>query len=239
MADDRKVFPTEDVMELVAGKGTPQADAVASFILDRSFTNPASLKASAPFASAWLAQLSRKFSDMEIDTDQTWESIVSQSKNIFGDHISLTRMTGHLKKIADEVLDEIRDMNDSLVTQTKAAADLEKQVKDLKPMEAALNAALAKCGDLENKLKEQKKEVGALRRQIMDFEGKIAISQDDLFQNIKDAIKDGLKNVSIGSAVASTIEASAGAETDTGKEEAGSDDFGFGEPKTDSDGFGF
>ena len=52
-----------------------------------------------------------------------------------------------------------------------------------------------------------KTEMNGLNRKLSEFEGKVAIDHEDLMQNIKDAIKDGLKGLSIGHAVANTIEA--------------------------------
>ncbi len=82
--------------------------------------------------------------------------------------------------------------------------------------------------------------MNGLNRKLSEFEGKVAIDHEDLMQNIKDAIKDGLKGLSIGHAVANTIEAASDSSADAVVESEVEDDFGFGSNSSkDSDGFGF
>lgn len=238
MADDRKIFPTETVLALATGKQDIDTREIASFILGRSVTSPLCAKAAAPFAAAWLARWYPKFMDMDYGEGQNWKTFVSQAKAKLGDNISLTAMSGGLAKLANQVLDTLRDSNESLAKQTQATVNLEKRVKELEPLETALKASQKKCADLEDKIKEQKSEMGALRRQAAEFQGKLAINHDDLMQNIKDAIKDGLKNVTVGSAIASTVDSAMSSEAPK-TEEIGTDDFGFGPSSSDSDGFGF
>ena len=82
--------------------------------------------------------------------------------------------------------------------------------------------------------------MGGLRKQVAEFQGKVAVSHDDLMQTIKDAIKDGLKGMVVGGVAAGAAVAGAdAAEAAPAEENAVPDDFGFGASGSNSDGFGF
>ena len=83
-------------------------------------------------------------------------------------------------------------------------------------------------------------DMGGLRKQMAEFQGKVAVSHDDLMQTIKDAIKDGLKGMVVGGVAAGAAVAGAdAAEAAPAEENAVPDDFGFGSSGSNSDGFGF
>lgn len=242
MAEDRKVFPVEQVLELAAGKAGADVSHIASFILGRSMASPVDVKAAAPFAAAWLARLDQRFLKLDWSEEKNWGAFVSDAQRILGDNISLTPMAGPLQALANQALDSIDEANASLDRQTDAALALEKRVKELEPLEGRLKALQKKYDDLENKMKAMKADMGALQREKAQFQGKIAIDHEELLQNIKDAIKDGLKGLSIGAAMAQTVESAAAAEalnaTSANAPEPEAD-FGFGGSSADSDGFGF
>lgn len=239
MAEDRKVFPIEQVLELVTGKKDADTRAITSFITGRPDVCPVCSRAAAPFAFAWLARWYPRFSDMEWKEGQSWESFVNQAKNSLGDNISLIPMKGRLKDAALQTLDVIKDTQASLTRQTEAVVKLEKEVAGLKPFESIAATAQKKCDDLEERVKTMKKEMTTLNRKALEFEGKIAVDHETLIDNIKEAIKDGLKGISIGSAVAGTVQAAAGSEAphpdQANKEPA--DEFGFGSSSDDEFGF--
>lgn len=239
MADERKIFPIEKILELVMDKAGANINEAAGYILGRTIDNPESAKAAAPFASTWLARWYPRFLDLEWKEGDSWESFLKQAQATIGDHISITPMTGRLKKLAGNVLDAIKDANESLVKQTDAVVALEKRVRELEPLEARLAAEQKKYDDLENKLKTMKGDMGALQRQAAEYQGKIAIDHDELLQNIKDAIKDGLKGISIGAAVAGTAAAASDADASAPAKDEVPDGFGFGSSGADADGFGF
>ena len=84
-----------------------------------------------------------------------------------------------------------------------------------------------------------KTDMGGLRRQVAEFQGKVAINHDELMQSIKDAIKDNLKNITVGVAAAGVAGEAAAAEEPAQEEGGVPDDFGFGTSGANSDGFGF
>ena len=93
---------------------------------------------------------------------------------------------------------------------------------------------------VEQQLEQDAEQMETLRKQVAEFQGKVAVSHDDLMQTIKDAIKDGLKGMVVGGAAAGAAVAGAdAAEAAPAEENAVPDDFGFGSSGSNSDGFGF
>lgn len=240
MADTRKIFPTEQIMELVAGKQGANVNEAASHIVGRPVTCADGAKTVAPFAAAWLARLHPRFMDMEWKEGENWNAFVKQARSVLGENVSIAPMTGRLKDVAGQALDAINDAKASLLRQTDAAAKLEAKVRELQPLENLTKALQKKNDELEGKLKSMKAEMGGLQRKVNEFQGKLAIDNDELMQTIKDAIKDGLKGVTVGAAAAGAVAASAGDASETATEsDSVPDDFGFGTSGADSDGFGF
>lgn len=240
MADDRKVFPLESVLALVTGKKDANVQELASFITGRSVTCAVCASAVGPFAAAWLARWYPKFMELDWAEGQDWNAFVSKWRKAVGDNVSLTPMDGRTKAMTAQALEAIAEANASAVRQSEAVVKLEARVRELEPFQASAEAAQKKCDELEGKLKAMKTEVGGLTRQVAEFQGKVAVSHDELMQTIKDAIKDGLKGLVVGGAVAGAAAASGSEEA--APADAGSsvpDDFGFGTSGADSDGFGF
>lgn len=239
MADERKIFPVETVLELVAGKMDANVSEIASFILGRSVKCADCAKIAGPLAAAWLAKWQPRFVNLEWKDGQSWESFVKEARTVMGDRLSITPMSGRMKAMSDAALDAFAADRESLARQTEATVALEKKVAELAPFREQAAAARKECDKLDEQIKTLKTEMGGLRRQAAEFQGKVAIAHDELMQNIKDAIKDGLKGLSIGAAIADTVEAAASAEASGVSSHEPEPEFGFGGNSTDSDGFGF
>ncbi|MDR1659765.1 MAG: hypothetical protein LBR94_05425 [Desulfovibrio sp.] len=240
---DRKVFPVESVLALVAGKGGVDIKDIAGYVTGRSLACDQCARAAGPFAAAWLARLYPKFSELEWKEDMSWDAFIAKGRRLFGDNVSLTPMDGRVRAMADQALDCLADSFKSLQSQTAAAAGLEERVRVLEPLEAKSVALQKRCDDLEDKIKSVNTDLGGLRRQAAGFQGKVAVDHDELMRSIKDAIKDGLKDglkgfAAGGVAAGAAITAGDGENAPAG-ESAVPVDFGFGASGSDGDGFGF
>lgn len=235
---DRKVFPVESVLALVVGKEGVDIKDIAGYVVGRSIACDCCAKAVGPFAAAWLARWYPKFMDLTWSEDQSWEGFVTRGRGMLGDNVSLTPMDGRTKALAGQTLDYLADTYASLSAQTAAVVKLEERVRELEPAEARAEALQKKCDELEAKIKTMNSDMGGLRKQVAEFQGKVAVSHDDLMQTIKDAIKDGLKGMVVGGVAAGAAVAGA-EEAAPAVENAVPDDFGFGSSGNDSDGFGF
>ena len=157
---------------------------------------------------------------------------------MLGDNVSLTCMDGLTKTLCDKVLTYLGDTYASMAAQTAAAAALEERVRALEPAEARAAALSKKVDELEAKIKTMNTDMGGLRKQVAEFQGKVAINHDELMMNIKDAIKDGLKGMVVGGVAAGAAAAGDDA-APAAEENAVPDDFGFGSSGANNDGFGF
>ena len=90
------------------------------------------------------------------------------------------------------------DMHGTMVSQRAEIATLRQQVETLAPYQGKAEELQKKCDKLEDTIKTMKTDMGGLRRQVAEFQGKVAINHDELMQSIKDAIKDDLKNITVG-----------------------------------------
>ena len=233
---DRKVFPVESVLALVVGKEGVDIKDIAGYVVGRSIACDCCAKAVGPFVARWYP----KFMDLTWSEDQSWEGFVTRGRGMLGDNVSLTPMDGRTKALAGQTLDYLADTFASLSAQTAAVVKLEERVRELEPAEARAEALQKKCDELEAKIKTMNSDMGGLRKQVAEFQGKVAVSHDDLMQTIKDAIKDGLKGMVVGGVAAGAAVAGAdAAEAAPAEENAVPDDFGFGASGSNSDGFGF
>lgn len=236
MADKRKVFPVEKVLELVVGKDGANVNEIAGYIHGETVDCGECARATGPFAAAWLTRWYPKFADLVYKEGESWPAFVKQASGLLGDHLSISPMDGTTREQARQTLNIIKDTEASLCRQTREVMDLEKRIKELEPMEAALAQAQKKNDELEAKIKQMKADALALQRKVAEFQGKMPIDHDELMDAIKTAIKDGMKGMVVaGSAAAATGGAEATPVDETVEEEAG---FGFGS-NVDSDGFGF
>lgn len=236
MADKRKVFPIEKVLELVAGRQNADVKEIAGYLLGETVDCDDCARAVAPFAAAWLARWYPRFVDIDVKDDESWPVFVKQGANAIGDHVSVAPMDGKPREQALQVLKIIRETDASLARQTRENMELERRIKALEPLEASLAQAQKKIDELEAKIKSMKSDALALQRKVAEFQGKLPLDHDALMETIKDAIKDGMKGMVVaGAAVAAADAAAPEAATETVEEEAG---FGFGS-SVNSDGFGF
>lgn len=235
----RKVFPVESVLALVVGKEGIDVKEIAGFIAGRTVACDTCAKAVGPFAAAWLARWYPKFADLTWVEGQSWDAFVNTGRSMLGDNVSLTCMDGLTKNLCDNVMAFLAETYDSMAAQTAAAAALEERVRALEPAEARAAALSKKVDELEAKIKTMNTDMGGLRRQVAEFQGKVAINHDELMMNIKDAIKDGLKGMVVGGAAAVGAAAAGEEEAPAAEENAVPDDFGFGSSGSNSDGFGF
>lgn len=213
MADDRRIFPTETVLELVAAKKDADSSELAGFLLGRPLGATIDIKAAAPFAIAWLCRWFPGFADLEWKQDEDWNQFVSRAKNRLGENLSLAPMSGRIKTYADDALETLREARESLAAQTDAAVKLENRIAELEPLEGALKACQKKNDQLEERMRNTKKDLGSIQRQVNEFQGKMPIDHDELMRTIKDAINDGLKGLAVsGGATAGTAAALAEAE---------------------------
>ena len=179
MADsERRVFPIETVLALAAGKKDCDLREIAGYILGESINCNCKALVAAPFAAAWIARLYPKFADLVWNEEkETWSNFVVRGAQIFGDKVSLPAMAGGMKATCQAVLKTLADKHDEVSALQREVAALTAQVETLKPLEAKLAAAQKKADQFEAQLKDQKKEMGALRRQTMEFQGKVLLPQ--------------------------------------------------------------
>lgn len=238
---ERMIFPVETVLALCSAKEDVDTTAIASFILGRTIKCKKLASAAGLFAAAWLARLNPKFMDYIWDGQEAWESLVNRAANGLGsDKVSVLPMESALQKAAYAVLDLVADKNSQITALQTEVASLTGQVEALKPFEGQLTAAKKRVDQLEGQLKDQKKEMGGLRRQVAEFQGKMAVDQEELLEAIKDAIKDNLKNITVAAGAGAVAGAAAAAAGDAVAAEGGADEFGFSENAAPSgDEFGF
>ena len=241
MADsDRSIFPLETVLALVTGKEGVDVKGIAGYVTGRSIVCDCQAKAVAPFAAAWLARWYPKFTELVWSEDQSWDNFVALSADAMGDNVSITPMDGRTKALALQVLDAMAEAKKNEDTQTDIARKLDARVKELEPLEALSQELQKKVDSLEENIKAMKADMGGLRRQVGEYQGKVAIDHDELMQTIKSAIKDGMKGMVVAGGAAAGAAAGADAGEAAPAEEGGvPDDFGFGDSGANSDGFGF
>lgn len=244
MADsERKVFPVETVLALSTGKGDVDLKEIAGYILGQSIACNRLAQAAAPFAAAWVSRLYPKFAEIVWDEEKEgWSNFVSRAAGVLGEKVSVPPMTGSMMTACQGMLKAYQEKEDEVAALRREVASLSEQVETLKPLEGKLATAQKKADDLEEQLKEQKKEAGTLRRQTLEFQGKMAINHEELLETIKDAIKENLKHVaiqapaSVAGAAAPAAGAPAAAAAAPAAAASGADEFGFG---SSDDEFGF
>lgn len=234
---ERKIFPVETVLALVAGKKDADVKEIAGYIVGRSLKCDTLAHGTAVFAAAWLARLYPKFADLVWDEKEPWEHFVSRAAGVLGDRISLPPMDGRIKDACCGVIDAMIDKHAQIDALRAEVAKQTAEAEALKPLEGKLADARKQLGKLEDQLKAQKKDMGGLRKQVAEFQGKMPVDQEELLDMIKNAIKDNLKNITVAAGVAGAAGAAAGAAAAEGgeapageaaAESAPSEDFGFG-----------
>ncbi len=241
MSDEaRKVFPLEKVLAIVVGNENVDVKDVAGYLLGRSLECDFSARAVAPMAAGWLASLFPKFVALTWDDSKPWDTFVQENKTDLGDSVSIEPMSAKMKAFAGKTIDYIAEMDGIVKKQGGEIADLEARVAELSPLENRCKDLEKNCDQLEAKVKTMTTEMGGLRRDMLPFQGKMAIDEAELLNLIKTTIKDNMKGIVVAAGGA----AGAAAVADAAVEEAGQDsgpepDFGFGASGSDGDGFGF
>ncbi len=237
----RKVFPMENVLALVVGNEDVDVKELAGYLVGRSFECDFSSRAVAPLAAGWLASLYPKFVALTWDDSKPWGTFVQENKGELGDSISLEPMSEKMKEFAGKTLDYIDEMDRIVKSQGTEIAELEAKVNALAPLENKTKELEKNCDQLEAKVKTMTAEMGGLRRDMLPFQGKMAIDEAELLNLIKTTIKDNMKGIVVAAGGA----AAAGAVADAVVEEAAVEDsgpapdFGFGTSGANDDGFGF
>lgn len=237
----RKVFPMEAALALVLGKEDVEVKDLAGFLTGRSITCCCCARMVGPMAAGWLASLYPAFTALEWDEAKPWETFVANFKNSVGDSVSVPPMTPRLQAMVGKTLLCFDDQQATLQAQTAEIAKLQARLEELEPLEGKAKELEKKCDQLETKVKSMTTDMGALRRDLAPYQGKMAVDQQELMSMIKGAIKDNMKGFMLAGAAAGAV---AGAAADEVVEESVADggpepNFGFGASGSDGDGFGF
>ncbi len=244
MSDEaRKVFPMESVLALVLGKEDVDVKDLAGYLTGRSLACDCCSRAVGPLAAGWLASLYPAFVELKWDEGTPWDNFVENNKKSIGDNVSVPPMNSALQSLAAKTLDVLADLDGTVKAQKAELANLHAKVAELEPQEAKAQELEKKCDQLEAKIKTMTTDMGALRKELAPYQGKMAVDQQELLTMIKGAIKDNMKGLVVGGAVAGA----AGAEAAEAVAEELSDDtprgitgdFGFNASGDDDDGFGF
>ncbi len=238
----RKVFPMENVLALVVGKEDADVKELAGYLTGRTIACDCCARVVAPLAAGWLASVYPDFVAMEWDGSVEWDSYVADKKKGIGDNVSMTPMSPKFQTLAAKTLDCLKDMDETNKAQSAEIAALHAKVEVLEPAEAKAAELEKKCDQLEAKIKTMTTDMNGLRKDLLPFQGKMAVDQAELLSMIKGAIKDNMKGLVVGGAAAV-----AGAEAvEEAAEELADDtprgitgDFGFNASGNDDDGFGF
>ena len=238
----RKVFPLESVLALLAGKEDAAVTEIAGFLTGRSLCC-CSTALVAPMAAGWLASLYPAFINVKYDEDRPWANFVSGIKAQVGDNVSVPPMSGLAQAMVAKVLDAMAEKSETLKAQAAEIATLQARVEELGPFQGKAEEQEKKISQLEAKVKSQTADIGALRKEMIPFQGKMPVDQQELENIIKDAIVKNLKNFTGGVAVAGAAAVAAGeAVAEAAAEESSDgvpDTFGFGSSSANNDGFGF
>jgi len=236
----RKVFPLESVLALLTGKEDAAVAELAGFLTGRSLCC-CSAALVAPMAGGWLANLYPAFINLQYDESRPWDSFVAAMKAQVGDNVSVPPMSGRAQAMVAKALDAVAEKAEALKVQSAEIAALQTRVAELEPFQGKAEEQEKKIGQLEAKVKGQTADIGALRREMAPFQGKMPVDQQELENIIKDAITKNLKNFTGGAALAGAAVVAGEAAAEPVAEESGGvpDSFGFGSSGTNSDGFGF
>lgn len=236
----RKVFPMESALALVLGKEDVDVKDMAGYLAGRSLNCNCCARAVGPLAAGWLASLYPQFTALEWNDSTPWDAFVNQCKNSMGDNVSVPPMNPRLQALVGGVLGALDDQEATIKAQAAEITSLQARVEELEPFQGKAKDLEKKCDQLEAKIKTMTTDMGTLRKELIPFQGKMAVDQQELLSAIKDAIKDNMKGLVVGGAVAAgaagAVEAEAAPEEDSG---GPAPEFGFGSSGADSDGFGF
>ncbi len=239
----RRVFPMDDVLALVVGKEDADVKELAGFLTGRSVACDCAARVVAPLAAGWLASLYPAFVQLAWDDAKPWDNFVEENKKGMGDNVSVPPMNATFQALAAKTLDALASMDATSKAQSAEIVSLQSRVEELEPKEALVGELEKKCDQLEAKIKTMTTDMNGLRKDLLPFQGKMAVDQAELLSMIKGAIKDNMKGLVVGGVAAGV----AGAEVAEAMEEELPDDtprgitgdFGFNSSGDDDDGFGF
>ena len=242
MSEDRKIFPMESALEVIANKADKGTMDFLSFVVQRPLCDTTKAVVT-PMVKGWLYSLQPEFAQMPEAPDQGYGIWLDEQKKRFGDNVSILPMAAADLKELYNLLDSMDAMKEAIAEKDAAIADLTEQLKVAEPFKAKAEKLEKNVETLEEKSKGLNEEVGKLKAEVAGFAGKIAINETDLEQSVKDlvsrAVKDVLASLPVGAAGAA-VAAGDGAEAAPVEEEGGvPDSFGFGASGSDGDGFGF
>ena len=241
----RKVFPMENVLALVIGKEDADVKELAGYLAGRTIACNCHAKVVAPLAAGWLASLYPNFVSMEWDEKVSWEEFVEITKKGIGDNVSVPPMGAKLQALVGKTIECLTDLDDTVKAQKSEIAALNAKVEVLEPAEAKAQELDKKVTQLEAKIKTMTTDMNGLRKELMPYQGKIAIDQAELMSTIKTAIKDNMKGFVAAGAGAAGAEGAADATADAFDDFADdtprgiTGEFGFNASGDDDDGFGF
>ncbi len=239
----RKVFPMDTVLALVTGKEDVDVKELAGFLTGQSLECDCVARVVGPLAAGWLATLYPDFVGIEYDGTTPWDSFIAEKKKSIGDNVSVPPMGAGMQALAAKTLGALADLDATVKAQNDEIKSLNDRVASLEPSEAKATELEKKCDQLEAKIKTMTTDMGALRKELIPYQGKMAVDQQELLSMIKDAIKDNMKGMVVAGAAGAAAGAVAG-EAAAVEEEPANDggpaaDFGFGASGSDGDGFGF
>ncbi|MDR0465981.1 MAG: hypothetical protein LBH94_01340 [Deltaproteobacteria bacterium] len=233
----RKVFPLESVLALLTGKEDAAVAELAGFLAGRSLCC-CSAALTAPMAAGWLANLYPAFVNLQYDESRPWASFVSGMKAQVGDNVSVPPMSGMAQAMVAKALDAMAEKTETVKVQAAEIVSLQTRVEELTPFQSKAEEQEKKISQLDAKVKSQNADIGALRKEMVPFQGKVPVDQQELEKIIKDAIVKNLKNFTGG--VATAVAGEAAAEAVAEESDGGvPDSFGFGSSGANNDGFGF
>lgn len=242
--DARRVIKMETVLGLIAGKSGDDVSDLLGFLTQREL-NAQDETIVAPLAKAWICSQHPPFLENPYKANEIYDEWVQKEVNRLGDNISV-------EPIAEDELAGITSVLDLLHENKDTLAEQAETIKELEAAKAELEPFMKKAEDLEKKVEQlnatiekNNTEISELKQQTAEFQGKLPVAEAELNDTIKDivskALKDAVKAVPAGAAVAAGGEAVAEAAEEAAEESGGGvpDDFGFGASGGDTDGFGF
>jgi hypothetical protein len=234
----RKVFPMESVLALVTGGEDPAVAELAGFLAGRSLC-PCSAALVAPMAAGWLAGLYPDFIGLERDESLPWSAFVNTVKARLGDSVSLPPMNGRAASLVGKVLDAAAGKDETIRAQAAELAAFQARVEELEPFRGKAGEQEKKIAQLEAKVKSLTADVGALRKEMIPFQGKFPVDQQGLENLIRDAVVKNLKGFVVGAAAGAVAGEAVAEEAAAPESSDVPSDFGFGSSGADGDGFGF
>ncbi len=243
--DARRVVKMETVLGLIAGKGSDDVSDLLRFLTQRELSTQEE-GIVAPLAKAWICSQHPPFLENPYSETAIYEDWTQKEIKRLGDNVSIAPIPENEMAGIGGILDILSENRASTAALNDEKAALAAKVAELEPFVKKSEDLEKKVGQLESKIEGLTKDNADLKKQTAEFQGKLPVAESELNDTIKDivtkALKDAVKSVPVGAAVAAEG-GEAVAETAAAEEEDTSggvpDDFGFGASGAGSDGFGF